>query len=70
MAAGVTVCGACIAEPPPYRSTLAAVNYDSPWDRLIAAFKFHSALDLAPAFADLLVQTHGRSESPSTSGMV
>ncbi len=67
VAAGVTVCGACITEPPPYRSTLAAVNYDYPWDRLIAAFKFHSALDLAPAFTDLLVRAHRRSISSSSS---
>ncbi|MGH8796091.1 MAG: ComF family protein [Caldimonas sp.] len=67
VAAGVAVCGACITEPPPYRSTLAAVNYDYPWDRLIAAFKFHSALDLAPAFTDLLVRAHRRSISSSSS---
>ncbi|MEO7009282.1 MAG: ComF family protein [Caldimonas sp.] len=67
VAAGVAVCGACITEPPPYRSTLAAVNYDYPWDRLIASFKFHSALDLAPAFTDLLVRAHRRSISSSSS---
>jgi ComF family protein len=62
---GIDVCGACLAEPPAYRGTLAAVSYDFPWDRLIAAFKFHAALDIAPSFADLLVRTHRHGASPA-----
>ena len=30
-----------------------------PWDRLIAAFKFHGALDLAPVLAEAIVEAHG-----------
>ena len=49
--AGMPVCGACLTDPPPYARTLAAVDYDHPWDGLITHFKFHAALDLAPALA-------------------
>jgi len=57
VAAGVVVCGACLRQPPPWRAARAAVGYGFPWDRLIAAFKFHDALDLAPAFAALIART-------------
>jgi ComF family protein len=55
--AGVAMCGTCLVEPPPWDGADAAVGYDAPWDRLVAAFKFHEALDLAPAFADLMLET-------------
>ena len=51
VADGVPVCGACVKEPPPFDRALAAVDYGHPWDHLIGQFKFHDALDLAPAFA-------------------
>lgn len=47
-------CAACLREPPPFAAALAAVDYRYPWDRLLAHFKFGAALDLAPAFAELL----------------
>lgn len=62
MPEGVTVCGACIKNPPTFDSALASVDYGHPWDQLIARFKFNSALDLSSAFADLMVQTHRASE--------
>ena len=46
-----TVCGACTREPPPFDAALAAVDYATPWDRLVTAFKFHDAIDLARPFA-------------------
>ncbi|HZW75050.1 MAG TPA: ComF family protein [Caldimonas sp.] len=46
-----TVCGTCTREPPPFDAALAAVDYASPWDRLVTAFKFHDAVDLARPFA-------------------
>jgi ComF family protein len=49
--AGVDRCGACLTDPPPYERTWAAVDYDHPWDGLVTQFKFHAALDLAPALA-------------------
>ena len=55
---GVAICGACLTDPPPYRHTLAAGSYAYPLDRLITGFKFHAALDLAPAFVDLVVRAH------------
>ena len=51
---GDRVCAACLADPPPFEQARAAVSYGHPWDRLIAAFKFRAALDLAPAFARLM----------------
>ena len=60
--AGATgICGACIAEPPPFDAALARLDYAYPWDRLIAAFKFHGALDLAHPFADAIVDARHRS---------
>ena len=46
---GTDSCGACLIEPPPFARTVAAVDYEHPWDGLITQFKFHSALDLIPA---------------------
>jgi len=60
----IAVCGACLREPPPYDSALAALAYAHPWDRLIAPFKFHAALDLAPALARCLVDAWTRRQLP------
>jgi len=60
---GTTTCGACLVDPPPFDAALAALDYGHPWDRLIAAFKFHAALDLAAPLAQLLAtawRTSGR----------
>jgi len=61
---GITSCGACLTAPPPFASTLTAVRYGYPWDRLITAFKFHAALDLTEALVDLLVQAQAARSSP------
>ena len=63
--AGATCCGACLTDPPPYRRTLAAVDYDHPWDGLITHFKFHAALDLAPALTACMLTALRDSESPA-----
>lgn len=47
-------CAACIAQPPPFVCGVAAVDYAFPWSGLIAAFKFHQALDLTQALSQLL----------------
>ena len=52
--AGAGLCGACLADPPPYERTLAAVDYAYPWDGLIGRFKYQAALDLAPALVERL----------------
>ncbi len=54
--AGVVTCGACLIDPPPFERTIAAVDYGHPWDGLITRFKFHAALDMAPALARLLIE--------------
>jgi ComF family protein len=61
--AGTTLCGTCLTRPPPYAHALAAVDYAHPWDGLITRFKFHGALDLAPAFARLLREAAARSDA-------
>jgi predicted amidophosphoribosyltransferase len=44
-------CGSCLREPPPFTSTLCATDYQFPWDRLIAAFKFQNQPELAAPLA-------------------
>ena len=57
---GSAVCTACLSAPPPFAHTLAAVDYAHPWDGLITQFKFHAALDLAPALSELLLDAFRR----------
>ena len=61
---GIDVCGACLTEPPPYARALAAVDYDHPWDGLITRFKFHGALELAPALVQRLLAAHAHTALP------
>jgi ComF family protein len=55
---GVTLCGDCLKHPPPWERALAAVDYLHPWDGLLSRFKFHAALDLAPALAQRVLDAH------------
>jgi predicted amidophosphoribosyltransferase len=48
-----------------FDATLAAVDYRSPWDRLVPR-SFHGALDLAAVFADVIV---GANEDDSGRGL-
>jgi len=57
--ADVAVCGACLASAPRFDAAIARVDYGFPWDRLIAGFKFHSALDLADVLARAIVSARG-----------
>jgi len=41
-----------------------AVDYRPPWDRLVTAFKFHGALDLAAVFTDAIVGAERRRAAP------
>jgi len=55
-------CGACLLDPPPLSGAIAVADYGFPWDGLLQAFKFHDALDLAPALAAAMQtawQSHG-----------
>lgn len=51
LGAAAAVCGACLADPPPFGRSVCAVDYDFPWDRLIAAFKFRGRVELAATLA-------------------
>ncbi|MET0983067.1 MAG: ComF family protein [Telluria sp.] len=47
-------CGACLAEPPAFDATVAAVDYAAPLDALVLGLKFGAQLPLAPMFGELL----------------
>jgi len=59
---GGALCGRCLAEPPHYDATVAALAYAFPADVLIHALKFRGELALAPLFAGILSQRISRSE--------
>ena len=48
------VCGRCLAHPPHYDATVAALAYRFPADVLVQALKFRGQLALAPFLGDLL----------------
>jgi ComF family protein len=48
------LCGRCLAEPPAYDGTVAALVYAFPADTLVHAFKFRGELALAPLLAGVL----------------
>ena len=48
------VCGRCLAQPPSFDATLAALLYAFPADAMVHALKFRSELALAPLMAALL----------------
>lgn len=48
------VCGRCLARPPAYDATVAALAYVFPADVLVQALKFRGELALAPALGGLL----------------
>src|SRR5262245_23527337 len=51
---GGATCGRCLAEPPRYDATVAALAYAFPGDVLIQALKFRGELSLAPLLAGML----------------
>ncbi len=52
---GGAVCGRCLARPPAYDATRAALAYAFPADVLVQALKFHGELALAPLLGELLL---------------
>ena len=68
--AQVLVCGACVSAPPPFDAALAALDYRAPWDRLVTAFKFHDALDLAAPFARAIAAAERERAAPRPSLVV
>ncbi len=55
------LCGACQTRPdaPPLAQCIAAVDYDYPWDGLIARFKFRAEPGWARPFAQRMLQVPG-----------
>ena len=53
-------CGRCLARPPAYDATVAALEYAFPADVLVQALKFRAELALAPLLAGLLAARVGR----------
>jgi len=51
---GGALCGRCLAAPPHYDATVAALAYLFPADVLIQALKFRGELALAPLLAEIL----------------
>lgn len=49
-------CGRCLASPPAYDATVAALSYEFPVDVLVHALKFRGELALAPLFRGLLLE--------------
>lgn len=53
------ICGACIANPPAYDRSIAAVNYAFPVDALLHSLKYRANLAIAPVLAHLLARRIG-----------
>jgi ComF family protein len=53
---GGAVCGRCLARPPHYDATTAALDYEFPADALVHALKFRGELALAPFLGGLLLE--------------
>lgn len=49
------VCGSCLATPPAFDATVAALTYTFPVDALIHALKYRAQLAIAPILARLLI---------------
>jgi ComF family protein len=54
---GGALCGRCLAQPPAYDATQAALGYEFPADVLIQALKFRGELALAPFLGNLLYRS-------------
>lgn len=53
---GGAVCGRCLARPPAFDATHAALAYDFPADALVQSLKFRGELAIAPFLGDLLAK--------------
>ncbi|MDP1534768.1 MAG: ComF family protein [Rubrivivax sp.] len=51
LGAAQPLCGQCLNEPAPQQRTVCVADYDFPWDRLIADFKFQGDVELAAVLA-------------------
>ncbi len=62
--AALSSCGGCLREPPPFERTVCGVDYDFPWNKLIAGFKFHGRVELAALLAERLLQALREAAEP------
>ncbi|MDN5836834.1 MAG: ComF family protein [Nitrosospira sp.] len=58
-AAESRICGACLANPPAFDQTVAALSYAFPVDALVRSLKYQANLPMAPVLADLLMARMG-----------
>ena len=63
-AVAVPMCGACLAEAPPFDACSVGCDYAFPWDRLIADFKFNGRLERAAPLAQRLLDAVQRDGAP------
>src|SRR5512134_2048184 len=49
-------CGECMRLASAFQHCIAGTDYEDPWDRLIAGFKFHQKTELATALCALLLR--------------
>ena len=67
---GVSVCGACLREPPPLDACFAAVPYAYPWSSLVARFKFSGEPGWADALAERMALVPGAAEEIAQAELV
>jgi ComF family protein len=61
---GGAACGACLAEPPAFCGSCAALAYEFPVDALVQAYKYGAELPLGDALAQLLLDAVGEAPLP------
>lgn len=59
------VCGACLADPPAFGRTVAALSYAFPADALIHSLKYRENLAMSAVLADLMVERIAGVTSPA-----
>jgi ComF family protein len=52
----ITLCGACLQNPPPFDRVVPLFLYESPVSQMLANLKFHEQLVIAPIFGALLAK--------------
>ena len=54
VAGGIDACNDCRHEPPPFDRSVCVADYDFPWDRLVARFKYGQAPEMARLLVDAM----------------
>lgn len=68
--AGVSRCGQCLHQPPPFERCFCVAGYEFPWDRLITRFKFHQTPELAPLLVDCMLDAARQAQAPAPQAFV